>query len=123
MRSPVERSLRPLNHRRQRGQDGLDIAARAQSEDGAPVVEQIEFNIAAAPHELFLAFRLGPGQRKVSFYQLGIDAVKGAADLLGECKIGIPITAVEVIEEDAADAAHLLPMLQIEIVVAPFLIL
>src|SRR5438094_383836 len=51
--------------------------------------------------------------------QLRIDVAKGAADFLGEGEIGVPIAAVEIVVEDAADAAHLLAVLQVEILVAP----
>ena len=49
---------RPLHHRRHRGQDRLDIAAGAQAEDRAAVVEQVEFDIAAAADQLLLALGL-----------------------------------------------------------------
>ena len=46
---------RPFHFRRHARQDGGDIAAGVQAEDGAPVVEQVELDIAAAAHELLLA--------------------------------------------------------------------
>src|SRR5262245_24791088 len=51
---------RPLHHRRQRREDRVDIAAGAQPEDGAAVVEQVELHVAAAAHELLLALGLAP---------------------------------------------------------------
>ena len=53
----------------------FDIAAGAQAENGAAVVEQVELDIAAAAHELLLALGLGPGRGKVPPHQLGIDAL------------------------------------------------
>ncbi len=57
--------LRPLHHRRHRRQDRLHIAAGAQAEDGAAVVEQVELDIAAAADQLLLALGLAPGRREI----------------------------------------------------------
>src|SRR5580704_11343989 len=97
-------NLRPLHHRRQRRQDRIDIAAGAQSEDRAAVIEQIELDIAAAAHKLFLALGFGPWFCKILPHQIRIDIKKGKTDILGEGKSGVPI-AFEVIVKDAADAA------------------
>ena len=51
---------RPPHLRRQRHQDRLDVAAGHQPELGAAVVQQVELDIAAAAHELFVALGLGP---------------------------------------------------------------
>ena len=99
----------------------FDIAASAQAENGAAVIEQIELDIAAAAHELFLAFGIGPRQGAIPSHQFGIDVTKCAADILREREIGLPIAAVEVVVKNSADPAHLVAMLQKEILVAPFL--
>src|SRR5690348_988861 len=52
---------RPLHDRGHRGQDRIHIAAGAQPEHGATVIEQVELDVASAPHELLLALRLAPG--------------------------------------------------------------
>src|SRR5262245_32520910 len=57
------RALWPLHHRRQRREDRFDIAAGAQPEDGAAVVEQVELDVTAAPHQLLLSLGLAPGRR------------------------------------------------------------
>src|SRR5215831_18815327 len=98
---------RPLHQRRQRGENRIDVAAGTQPEDGAAVVEQVELDVAAAPDELVLALGLAPWHGEVSSHQLRVDRVEGAADLLGEGEIRLPVAAVEIIVEDAADAAHL----------------
>ena len=41
-----------------RGQDGVDVAAGLQAEDGAAVVEQVELDVAAAADQLLLALGL-----------------------------------------------------------------
>src|SRR5262245_28147270 len=91
---------RPAHQRRHRGEDRLDIAAGLQAENGAAVVEQVELDIAAAPHELLFAVGLRPGRCDVAPDDRGIDAEKGAPDLLGEVEIGLPVAAVEIVEED-----------------------
>src|SRR5215831_15336780 len=112
---------RPLHQRRQRGQDRIDVAAGAQPEDGAAVVEQVELDIAAAAHELLLALGLAPGRGEIPAHQLWIDATEGAADLLRESEVRLAVAAVEIIVENATDATHLVAVLEIEIFVAPAL--
>ncbi len=114
-----ENALRPPHRGRQRGQDRIDIAAGTQAEDGAAIVEQVELHVTAAAHKLLLARGLAPGLRKIPGDQLGIDLAEGPAHVLGEGEIGLPVAAVEIVVEDAAHAAHLLAVLQKEIVVAP----
>jgi hypothetical protein len=52
--------LWPSGERRQRHQDRLDIAAGLEPELGAAVVEQVEFDIAAAADELMAPLFVGP---------------------------------------------------------------
>src|SRR6516164_1423008 len=52
--------LWPLHLGRQRHQDRLDVAAGHQAEPGAAVVQQVELDVAAAPHELVLALGRRP---------------------------------------------------------------
>src|SRR6266545_2028449 len=101
---------RPLNLRRQGGQDGLDIAAGLEAEKRAAIVEQIEFDIAAAADELLLAVRFSPAALHVSPNDRRIDVEECTADILHESKIGVPVAGIEIIEEDAADAARLVAM-------------
>src|ERR1700757_3658945 len=114
---------RPLHDRRQRGQERLHIAAGAQPEDGAAVVEQVELHVAAAAHELFLALGRAPGRGEILAHQFGINPPERAAHLLGEGEVRLPVRAVEIVVENAADAAHLAAVAQVEIFIAPALIL
>src|SRR5215470_8020858 len=102
----------PFHHRRQRREDRIDIAAGAQPKDRAAVVEQVELDIAAAPHELFLALALVPGLREIAAHEIGIDSEELPADLLGEGEILFPVSGIEIIVEYAADAAHLAAVLE-----------
>src|SRR4029079_10882845 len=96
--------LGPHHQRRHGAQDRLDIAAGLEPEDGAAVVEQIELDIATAADELLIAVRLGPRRQHVAADDLRIDADKGAADALREGKVRLPVPAIEIVVEDAADA-------------------
>src|SRR5262249_37026474 len=123
IRALRQRHSRPLHHRRQRGQDRLDIAAGAQPEDGAAVVEQVELHVTAAAHELLLALGRAPGRGQILAHQLGINPPEGVADFLREGKVRLPVRAVEIVVENAADAAHLAAVAQVEVFVAPALVL
>src|SRR6185312_8300314 len=82
---------RPLHCGRHRREDRVDIAAGLEAEDGAAVVEQVELDVAAAPHELLLALVRAPGLRHVSPHQRRIDAQERAPDLLREGEIRVPV--------------------------------
>src|SRR5437870_7098321 len=113
--------LGPGRLRRQGHQDRLDIAAGAQPEPGAAVVEQVEFDIAAAAHQLMLPLLRRPGPVHPRPHDTREDREKGFPDGPDKGEVALPISAVEIIEKDPADAAWLLAMRQIEILVAPFL--
>src|SRR5690606_4924671 len=116
-------SSRPLHLGWHAGQDRLDIAARLQPEHGAAVVEQVEFDVAAAADELFLAVRLRPVLVEVPTHEVLVHDEEGAADILHEGEVGVPAAllgrAFQPVEEDAADAARLVAVRQEEILVAP----
>src|SRR6478752_7568649 len=116
--SMTDRS-RPFHHRWQRGEDRLDIAASAEPENSAAIVEQVELHIAAAAHELLLAFGRAPGCGEIPAHQFGVSPQERAAYVPREGEVGIPVSAVDVIVENAADPSHLLTVLQVEIFVAP----
>src|SRR6202047_5645307 len=58
--------LRPFHLRRHRRQDRIDIATGLEAECGAAVVEQVEFDVATAAHQLLLAIGCCPGRRGIS---------------------------------------------------------
>src|SRR5262245_13169345 len=107
--------LRPFHFRRHGGENRIDIAAGLQTKDGAAVIEQVEFYIAPAPDQLLLAVGLVPWRVEIAPHQFGIDLQQRAADVLGKREVGIPVAAVVPVVEDAADAARLLAVRQIEI--------
>src|SRR5437868_15171294 len=56
-------------------------------------------------------------------YDLGINIGKCQPHTLGKGEIFLPIAAVVAVEEDSARAARLFAMRQVEILIAPFLVL
>ena len=48
-----------------------------------------------------------------------IDIEEGAADILGEGEVRLPVAAVEVVVEDAADAAGFISVGEVEVAIAP----
>src|SRR5271166_2063480 len=113
----------PFHQRRQGGENRLDIAAGPQAEHGAAVVQEVELDVASTTNELLIALRLVPGRRKVAPHQLRIDIQERAADVLDKSKVRVPISRIVPVEENAANAARLAAMLEIEILVAPSLVL
>src|SRR6202043_1177424 len=116
------KSLWPFHQRRHRGENRFDIAAGLEPEQCTAVVEQIELDIAAPPHQLLLALGFRPGLGKIAPDEPGIDAQQRAADLLGEGEIRFPVAAVMPVVKDAADAARLVAVLEKEIFIAPALV-
>src|SRR3982751_4052610 len=97
----------PLRNRRHGRQNAFDIAAGAQAEMGAAVVEQIELDITAAPFGLFVAFFRGPGFAHAAADDLRLDVEKGFAHSFGESEVPLPIAAVVMVVENSAHAARL----------------
>ena len=86
--------VRPAYLRRQAGQDRGDIAAGLQAEDGAAIVKQVEFDIAATADELFVAVAVGPVLVEIGAHEMAVDDEEGAPDILGEVEVGIPAALV-----------------------------
>src|SRR5204862_6194165 len=110
---------RPFHHRGHRREDRLDIAAGAQAEDRSAVVEQVEFDVAAAPDQLLFALVFIPARRIIAADELWIDIEELAPHLLSESEVLVPVSRLEIIVEDPTDAAHFVAVLEEEIVVAP----
>src|SRR3569833_260367 len=98
---------RPPHFGRHGAQNGVDVAAGLETEGGTTVVEEVELDVAAAADELVVAIGLGPWGRVVAVDELGVNLEEGAADILGEGEVVVPVAARELIVEDAADAARL----------------
>src|SRR5713226_2142445 len=92
---------RPFHFRRHRRQDGLHIAAGFQPEDGAAIVEQIEFDVTSAPDQLLLAVISAPWCAKIAPDKFEINSKECASDILGEGKVGVPVAAVVPVVKNA----------------------
>src|SRR5215469_4118458 len=111
--------LRPRRQRWQRHQNGFGIAAGFEPENGAPVVEQIELDIAAPPDQLMAPLLLGPGEPHPGPDNRCKNRAKRVSDRANKGKVALPVATVEIVEKDPADAARLAPMLEEEVFVAP----
>src|SRR3981081_1017262 len=112
---------RPARLGRQGHQDRFDIAAGHQAELGAAIVQQVELDIAAAPHQLVLALGFRPRLVHVPAHQPGIDFQEALAAAARKSEGAREVAAVEIVKEDAAHAARLAAMRQVEVLVAPLL--
>src|SRR6202042_842029 len=98
------------------------------AEDRAAIIEQIELDVTAPTRQLPLAFVLAPGLLCVAPDNVAVSSNEALTDVTHEGEIGVErgisgiACAVEIVEENAADAARLLAVLEIEIFVAPSLV-
>src|SRR5579871_1076944 len=99
---------RPPYLRRHRRQDRVDIAAGLEAEHRATIVEQVEFDIAAAADQLLLAVFGRPWRIEIPSHQRGINLQELASDILRKAEVVLPVSGVVIIVEDAADAARFL---------------
>src|SRR5689334_22981137 len=80
---------RPFHLGRQRRQDGIHIAAGAQPENRAAVVEEVKLDIASTPHELLVALGRAVSQREIPPHEFWIDVAKAAPDRLREGEVRV----------------------------------
>mmetsp|Transcript_23806 Transcript_23806/g.37216 ORF Transcript_23806/g.37216 Transcript_23806/m.37216 type:complete len:433 (-) Transcript_23806:73-1371(-) len=111
----------PAGGLRQRHEDGLDPSPSLQAEDGATVINQVEFHIPSPAHQLPLLLLLGEIIVLVGLddWEVSLRHVHGA--LLGELEDGVRITIVQVIEEDSSKSTSLSTVLDGEVIVSPLL--
>src|SRR5215213_1101796 len=82
--APVVVGSGPGNRGRQRHQDRLRVAAGPQPELRAPIVEEVELNVAPAADQLVLSLLGRPGPVHVPAHQLRVDVEEGLAHGPGE---------------------------------------
>ena len=116
------KSSRPARLRWQRHQNSLNIAAGFQPEDRPSVIKQVKLNISASPHQLMVAVILGEGRCHAPPHKFGIDLQKGESYISHESKFTIEIAVIEIVIENPSRTSRLLPVLEPEIVIAPFFI-
>src|SRR5687768_1487836 len=110
----------PFGARRQRHQDRFGAAAGLQAEEGAAVVDQVELDVAAAAVGLEAALALAEREVFPSLQKRHVGFEEMVADRLRQIEGG---GLRQVVEEDAADAAGLVAVAQVEVFVAPALVL
>ncbi|MES1942613.1 ferric pseudobactins receptor protein RF5-like protein [Salinisphaera sp. PC39] len=113
--------ITPGGQRRHRHQDGLRAALRLQPEQGAAVVDQVELHVAPAPVELEIALALAVSRIAAAFDDGGVGGHETASHVAREVETALEAPFVEVVEEQAADAALLAAVREVEVVVAPAL--
>src|SRR5690606_11319638 len=102
-------------------QDGFGAAAGLQAEQGAAIVDQVELDVAAAAVELEVALALAVGGVAAPFDDRQVRVEEAVADRAHVGEVAVEV-AVQVVEEQAADAARLLAVLEVEVLVAPALV-
>src|SRR4051812_24408558 len=104
---------------RHRHEDRFAAAARLEAEQSAAVIHQVEFDVAPAAVELEVALTV-PERRSFPLIQdRQIGGQERVAHRACEAERKIEIALREIVEEDAANAARLVTVLQMEIAVAP----
>src|SRR5262249_1744809 len=99
--------------------EGFNITAGLEAENGTAIIEEIEFDVAAAADQLFLAVRLCPWQCEIFANQPRIDSQECTTNVLCERKCLIPIR-FEIVIKYAANTARFISVFEKKIVVAPF---
>src|SRR5690606_16562746 len=103
----------PADARRQAHEDGFGAAAGLQAEQGAAVVDQVELDVAAPAVELELAFAFAVWRFPPALHDRQVGVEEPVADRAQVAEVGVEV-AVQVVEEQPADAARLVAVLQEE---------
>src|SRR4051812_36100436 len=90
----------PAYQRREAHEDGFDVPAALEAKERPPVVEQVEFDVAATPAELRGAVGVRPPRLAPALHQRRIRGQERVAHGLDESGLLPP---AQVIEEHAAD--------------------
>src|SRR5690606_7434603 len=110
-----------LRDGRHRTKDRLAAPARLQPEQRAAIVDEVELDVTTAAPRLEITLALGPRLVAMAHDDRRIRFEEGVAHRSCQRETGHEAAFVEVIEEDAADAARLVAVLQEEVIVAPAL--
>src|SRR3954447_7007848 len=117
--APDRPRSRPTHLRRQAHQDRIHVAARLQAKQRAAVMDQVEFDIAAAADQLVFTVRCAPRLAHAAADDAWINVKKCLPHVANKAKIRLYVATEVVVEEDAARSTRLLPVRQIEVAVAP----
>src|SRR5690606_41660700 len=111
----------PARQRRQAHQDRLGASARLQAEMGAAVEHQVELDVAPASVQLELALALAIRRVLAAFHDRQVGVEEAIAHGAHVAEVGLEI-ALQVVEEQPANAAGLAALLEAEVLVAPALV-
>ena len=103
-----------MHDRRQRHQDRFGATARLQAEQCAAIEHEVEFDVAPAPVGLKRTLALAVRHIAPAFDDRHIGIEKRIADRALHREALRKAQLVKVIEENAADAAWLVAVLQVE---------
>ena len=108
----------PLRQGRQGSEHRFDAASALQAVAGAPVDGQVEFGVASAPQQLPVPLAGAVGQGAALLQDRRIGRHEGLAYAAGESQAGLEAALRPIVEEQPADAARLVAMAQMEILIA-----
>src|SRR5437868_723327 len=106
----------PGDEWREAHEDRLDVSARAQAEESAAVVDQVELDVSPAPAELLRTVVLGVRQRAAPLRDRRVGGQERVPDVAQERPA---LVAAQVVEEDPAHAALVAAVLDEEVVLRP----
>ena len=110
--------IAPAHLRRQGHEDGLGAPPGLEAEEGAAVVDQVEFHVAAPAVFLEGPFPLAPGQPLAPLDDRQVSGQIVVTDAFQEVETAGEAPRVQVVEEEATDTPGLLAMAEKEILIA-----
>ena len=111
----------PLCNRRQAHQNGIGVVPGFQTKLGAPVIDKVIFGIKPPTDQLDIALYFGKRRGDALLDQGHKGGQKGAAYVLGQCKICRPVAGVQIIIENTPHAPRSAPVRDKEILIRPSL--
>ena len=94
-----------------------------EAKEGATIIDEVEFHVAATTIQLESALALPKGHRfsALNDGKIGVEIM--ITDALHEFEATFKTPGVEIIKKQPTDASRFIPVLQEEVVITPFLIL
>src|SRR5205814_2861002 len=115
-RSSASHIESPGDKRREAHEDGFHVPARAQAEERAAIVDQVELDVAPTPAEELRPIFLRIWQRAAALRERRVGGQERVADVAQERPALVP---PQVVEEDAAHSSFAAAMLDEEVVLRP----
>jgi len=99
-------------------EDGFGSAFALQAEDSAAIVDKIKLYVSTSSILLKCFFSFSVGDRFSQSDNGRVDIGEGVADAFHECEGIIEPAAIEIVEENAADASGLIAVGEEEVAIA-----